>query len=92
MGVVTVTEEFLRMLIDHAGSNHARENLHGQLDVLDGAVGRDELQKAEAARLAAEQAANAPPAAPDPRDAEIAALRAQLAAQSEPAKEAEAPA
>jgi hypothetical protein len=84
MGVVTVTEEFLRHLADHAGSNLGRDGIHTRIDALDGAVGRAELQRRADAEAAKAAAAAAPPAPPDPRDAELAELRAQLAAAKAP--------
>lgn len=64
-----------------------RAGLVDESEVPDGAKTHPETAAAIAA-AESEQAA-ASPAAPDPRDAEIAALRAQLAAQSSPGSSAQ---
>jgi hypothetical protein len=64
---VVVTEELLRWLADNAV--RFPENMHGLIDQLDGAVGRDEL--ARRVKLAAET--------PEQRAARRAELERQLA-------------
>lgn len=66
---VTVSEEFLRWLADHCVPSVHANGMHGHIDGLEGALGRDEL-----ARRAKIEATT-----PEQKAAMKAALEAQLA-------------
>ena len=70
---VTVSEEILRFVADFCVPSVHSEGLHGQIDALEGAVGREELAK-RAARAAS---------SPEQRAAERAKLQAELDKLSE---------
>ena len=72
---VSVTEEVLRYLADFCVPSVHSEGLHGKIDQLEGAVGREELAK-RAARAAS---------TPEQRAAERAKLQAELDKLAEPA-------
>ena len=72
---VTVSEEVLRFLADFCVPSVHSEGLHGQIDGLEGALGREELAK-RAARAAS---------TPEQRAAERAKLQAELDKLSESA-------
>lgn len=65
---VTVSEEVLRFLADFCVPSVHSEGLHGQIDQLEGALGREELAK-RAARAAS---------TPEQRASERAKLQAEL--------------
>ena len=65
---VTVSEDILRFIADFCVPSVHSEGLHGQIDQLEGAVGREELAK-RAARAAS---------SPEQRAAERAKLQAEL--------------
>ena len=71
---VTVSEEFLRFLADFCVPSVHAPGLHGLIDGLEGAVGREELAKR------AERAASTP----EQRAAERAKLQAELDKLAEP--------
>lgn len=70
---VTVSEEVLRFLADFCVPSVHSEGLHGQIDQLEGALGREELAK-RAARAAS---------TPEHRAAERAKLQDELRKLSE---------
>jgi hypothetical protein len=72
---ITVSEEFLRHLADYCVPSIHSNGVHGLIDGLEGALGRQEL--ARRAELAA--------STPEERAARVAALRAQLAELGEDA-------